>query len=276
MFEAINSFIQRSATEFWENLNYLSFSWFQIALDIIIVAVIIYFLILLLRGTRAINVAWGLIIVVFIYLISKTFSLVSTNWILEKFLTVAIIAIPIIFQQELRRALEKLGRTKLFMSKIMIKADIMISQIVSACKELVEAKRGALIVFEIETPLKEYTETGIELEAEVSKELIVSIFASHSPLHDGAIIIKDNKIKGASCILPHSFKTYSKNFGTRHRAALALTESTDAKVIVISEERGIVSFIENGQIEPNLTPQRLETLLEFLKPKEKKHYFKKK
>lgn len=280
MFDTINtffaniiSFIHKSAIGFWENLGYLNLSWYQIGIDIIIVAVLIYYLILLLKGTRALNIAWGLIILAIIFLLSRAISLTSTNWIMEKFLTVIIIAIPIIFQQELRRALEKLGRTKLFMSRIGIKADIMISQLVSACTELIENKRGALIVFERDTPLKEYTETGIELEAEVSKELIVSIFGSHSPLHDGAIIIKDNKIKAASCILPHSFKSYSKNFGTRHRAALALTENTDANVIVISEERGTVSFVENGSIELDITPQRLEELLSFLKPKEKKQYF---
>jgi len=245
-------------------------------LDIIIVAVLIYYLILLLRGTRAINIAWGLVILMIIFVLSRAFSLISTNWIFEKFLTVIIIAIPIIFQQELRRALEKLGKTKLFISKTIIKADIMISQMVSACTELVERGRGALIVFERDTPLKEYIDTGVELDASVSKELIVSIFNEHSPLHDGAIIIKDDKIKAASCILPHSFKAYSKNFGTRHKAALALSESTDAKIIVISEERNTVSFVEEGRIESNIDQQKLETLLEFLRPKEKENYFKRK
>jgi len=268
--------IQNSAVEFWENLGYLHLSWIQIFLDIAIVAVLIYYLILLLKGTRAMNIAWGLVILAVIFILSRAFSLISTNWIFDKFLTVIIIAIPIIFQQELRRALEKLGRTKMFISRTIIKADIIISQMVSACADLVERKRGALIVFEREDPLKEYIDTGIALDAEISKELVVSIFSEHSPLHDGAIIIKDNKIKAASCILPHSFKTYSKNFGTRHKAALALSESTDAKIIVISEEKQTVSFVEEGRIETNIDQRKLETLLEFLKPKEKKYYFKKK
>ena len=283
MFEAVNNliansilFVQKSAQGFVENVNYLNFSWLQIAADIFLVTIFIYYLVLILKGTRALNIVWGLMMLGIIYLISKAFSLVAVSWLFEKFLTLVIIAIPIIFQQELRRALEKLGKTKLFMSHIIIKADILISQVVSASADLVERKRGALIVFEKDTSLKEYIDTGVALDSDVSKELIVSIFNDRSPLHDGAIIIKDNKIKAASCILPHSFKAYSKTLGTRHRAALALSESTDAKIIAISEERNSISFIENGSIEQNLTPQKLESMLEFLKPKEKKHYFKSK
>lgn len=283
MFEAVNNlianfilFVQNSAQGFIENVNYLQFSWIQIAADILIVGIFVYYLVLILKGTRALNIAWGVMILGMIYLISKVFSLVAVSWLFEKFLTLVIIAIPIIFQQELRRALERLGKTKLFMSHIIMKADILISQVVSACADLVEKNRGALIVFERDTPLKEYIDTGIALDSDVSKELIVSIFNDKSPLHDGAIIIKDNKIKAASCILPHSFKTYGKTLGTRHRAALALSESTDAKIIAISEERNSISFIENGAIDQNLNAQKLELLLGFLKPKEKKHYFKNK
>ena len=143
----------------------------------------------------------------------------------------------------------------------------MISNIVEACEYMSKEKIGALIVLQNTVPLKEYIATGIPLHSTISKELILSIFMNRSPLHDGAIIIQDDSIVAASCVLPHSFKNYGQVFGTRHKAALGLAENTDAKIIVVSEEKGQISYAEHGHMERNINPARLQALLtEFLKP----------
>jgi diadenylate cyclase len=254
-------FIGHQAQVFWSNLALLNFSWQQIGLDILLVAVFFYFVLRLIKGSRALHILIGLVVVSVIYLISRTMQLVTLAWLLEKFLTVTLIAIPVIFQQELRMALEKLGHTKLFLKQNARQIDKMIINIVQACETLAAAHKGALIVIQNAVPLKEFTDTGISLDAKISRELILSIFNPASPLHDGAIIIKDQKIVAASCILPHSSRSDGSVMGTRHKAALGLSENTDAGVVVVSEEKGAVSFAIEGEIERNIKPERLHELL---------------
>ncbi|MBI5413496.1 TIGR00159 family protein [Candidatus Peregrinibacteria bacterium] len=254
-----------------ENLNVSQYSMFQIAVDILLVAILFYWLIMLIRGTRAVNVILGVVVIVIVFAISRWLQLLALGWLLDRLLTVTLVALPVIFQQELRRGLEKLGRTKFFMAQEAKEIDFIRSEVIGTCFEMSKKKIGALIVFCGEVNLKEYIDTGILLSSRISKELLLSIFSTASPLHDGAVIIDENKIVAAGCVLPHSFKEeYSHRFGTRHKAALGLSETTDARIFVISEQRGTVSYVVDGHIEEDITPERAQTLLtEILTPKKR-------
>lgn len=269
----ITKFISFSSQEvgtFWQHLDLLNFSYPQVAIDILMVSVLFYYLFSLLRGTRAVHILIGLTILAFIFLMSKWLDLVAIGWLLDNFLTVTLVAIPVIFQQELRMALEKLGRTKIFHNQTAEDLEHITRSILSAVEQLQSKKTGALIVLKKEVSLSEYTATGVSLDADVSKELLINIFQPKSPLHDGAIVIEGNKISAAACILPPSFKSYGHDFGTRHKAAIGLSEETDAQVIVVSEEKGTVSYSRNGRIDQNITIERLQRLLtQFYRPKKK-------
>jgi len=267
--------IGRQAQAFWDNLTLLNFSFAQVFIDILLVSIIFYYIFVLLKGSRAVNILIGLVIVGFIFALSKALQLITLGWLLDRILTVILVAIPIIFQQELRMALEKLGHTKISLSQKAKKINFFVSNIVEACEFLCSQKIGALIVLQNTVPLKEYIDTGIALNANISKELVENIFLPKSPLHDGAIILNEDKIIAASCVLPHSFKSYGQVLGTRHKAALGLSENTDAKIIVLSEEKGTISYAESGRLERNITPARLQVILtDFLKPS--RHHKKKK
>lgn len=257
------------ASSFYENIQLLDMSWPQIIFDISLIAVLFYYLFVLIRETRAYLVLKGLIVLGAILVLSKLFSLTAVNWLLNKFLATLILAIPIIFQQELREGLEKLGRTRRFLSEKVKEADFMIHNIIEACMDLKKDKKGALIVFENLYSLSEYIDSGVEINGKITKDLILAIFQKESPLHDGAIIIQDGTVKSAASLLPHSFKNYGNIHGTRHKAALSLSEATDAKIIVISEERGAISWIEKGHIDGNISAERLQYHLSYLKPKAK-------
>lgn len=256
---------------FWDNLVLLNFSWQQITLDIVLVAVIFYFIFVLIKGSRAFHVLIGLIFIILLYFLSKMLQLVALGWLMDRFMTVVLVAIPIIFQKEIRMGLERLGNTKVFLTQKARKIDRMIINITDACEYMAKEKIGALIVLQKSIPLKEYVDTGILLNASVSKELILSIFQPKGPLHDGAVIIGNEKIQAASCILPHSFENTDSSMGTRHKAALGLSENSDAAVVVVSEERGAISYALNGSMERNISKGRLQTLLqEALQPSNKK------
>lgn len=257
------------ASSFYENIQLLDTSWLQILVDISLIAVLFYYLFILIRETRAYLVLKGLIVLGVILVVSKVFSLIAVNWLLNKFLATLVLAIPIIFQQELREGLERLGRTRRFISEQVKEADFKIRNIIEACEELKKEKKGALIVFENSFSLSEYIESGVEIDGKITKDLILAIFQKDSPLHDGAIIIQNGVIASAASLLPHSFKNYGNIHGTRHKAALSLSESTDAKIIVISEERGVISWIEKGRMDTNISAEKLAHYLSYLKPKAK-------
>lgn len=278
LFGSFISVVSEASRNIWENLNVAQYSGWQVAIDILLVAILFYWLIMMIRGSRASNIVLGLIVLVFVFAISKWLQLLALGWLLDRLLTVILIAIPIIFQQELRRGLEKLGRTKFFLAQEAKEIDFVRSEIIEACVEMSRRHIGALVVFRDEVNLKQYIDTGVLLQARITKELLLSIFNPESYLHDGAIIIDQNRIVAAACILPHSFKEYGHKFGTRHKSALGLSETTDAKIIVISEQRGTISFVSDGEIEENVEPERLQVLLtEILAPhkyfnvKRKKH-----
>lgn len=263
--------VGHQAQAFWENLTLLNYSFTQVTIDIILVSILFYYLFLLLKGSRAVNILFGLIIIGLVFILSKALQLVTLGWILDRFFTVVLVAIPVIFQQELRMALEKLGHTKFSYSQKTKEINLIVSNIVEACDQMAKEKVGALIVFENTIPLKEYVETGVPMQSKISKPLILSIFQPKSPLHDGAIIIKDEQIVAAACLLPHTYKNYGQILGTRHKAALGLSETTDAKIVVVSEEKGTISYVQKGELERNITSAHLQNILtELLKPKTKK------
>jgi diadenylate cyclase len=261
--------ISEFATGVFQNVNISEYAPWQVALDILLVAILFYWLIMIIRGSRAANIVFGLVVLGLVFAMSRWFKLLALGWLLDRLLTVILVAIPIIFQQEIRRGLEKLGRTKFFLAKEAKEMDFMRSEIIESCFELAHKKLGGLVVFRGEVSLKEYIDTGILLGARVSKELLLSIFVHESPLHDGAVIVDQGRIIAAACVLPHSFKEeYSHKFGTRHKAALSLSEITDAKILVISEQRGTVSYVSEGEIEEDITKERAHALLtDILAPK---------
>lgn len=252
----------------WQNINVAHYSGLQVFLDIVLVAILFYWLIMLIRGSRAVNIVLGLVVLALVFAMSRWLQLLALGWLLDRLLTVILVAIPIIFQQELRRGLEKLGRTKFFLAQEAKEIDIVRSEIIGAFFEMAKLRRGALIVFRGEVSLKEYLDTGVVLYSRISNELLLSLFSRESPLHDGAVIIDQNRIVAAGCVLPHSFKEYGHKFGTRHKAALGLSETTDANIFVVSEQRGTVSYVVDGNIEEDIAPERAQILLtEILTPK---------
>lgn len=254
--------ISQLAAGIFQNINISQYSFMQVALDILLVAILFYWLIMIIKGSRALNIVFGLVVLALVFAMSSWFKLLALGWLLERLLTVILVAIPIIFQQEIRRGLEKLGKTKFFLATAAKEMDFIRSEIIETCFEMGRQGLGGLVVFKGEVSLKEYIDTGVMLGARVSKELLLSIFSKGSPLHDGAVIIDQNRIVAAGCILPHSFKEeYGHRFGTRHKAALGLSETTDAQIFVISEQKGTVSFVINGEIDEGISRERAQQLL---------------
>ena len=253
-------FIGKQTHSFWDNLVILNFSLPQIILDIALVTLIVYFILSQLKGTRTVHIVIGLSVIGIMYTVSKAFQLVALAWLLERFTTVVLVAIPVIFQQEIRSGLERIGHTKIVLKQQAKALDEMIEQVVEACISIVKSKEGALIVFQQDVPLKEYVETGIPMNALMSKELLIAIFNHKTSLHDGAVIIDKQNILAASCLLPHTLNPET-GMGTRHKAALGVSENSDAVIVVVSEEKGTVSFVKDGEIQKNVTPEKLKKLL---------------
>ena len=235
-------------------------------IDILIVAAIIYELLLLTRHTRGSAVLKGLALLFLIALASKLLGLVSLNWLLSAILQNGAIVLVILFQPEFRKALEKMGRSRLINKgkkrPLTDERDLIVSEIVQTIMDLSKRRVGGLIVFEQQTGLQDVIETGTTLNADISAPLLENIFEPNTPLHDGAVVIRDNMIKAAACILPLAEASgVSRELGTRHRAALGITENTDAVVLVVSEETGIVSMARDGALTRPMTVDALNELL---------------
>jgi len=235
-------------------------------IDIVIVAVIFYKLLMLIRETRAEQLIKGLIVLLAVFNISKFLQLHMIQYILENTFTVGIFAILVVFQPELRRALEYIGRTRWLSVSIseIIKEELKhnIEEIVTAVSTLSRTKSGALIVMERDTGLNEIVDTGTLIEGKISALLITNIFEHNAPLHDGAILIKKEKIMAAGCFLPLSIKTdLSRDLGTRHRAALGMIGNSDALVVVVSEETGAISVAMDGNLNRFLDTSDLRDIL---------------
>ena len=234
--------------------------------DILIVAVIIYELLLLTRHTRGSALLKGLFLLLLIALLSNLLGLVSLNWLLTAILQNGAIVLVVLFQPEVRKALERMGRSKVFQKgtkkSLNEERDLIISEIIQTIMDLSKRRVGALIVFEQQTGLQDVVETGTRLNAEISAPLLENIFEPNTPLHDGAVVIRDNEVIAAACILPLAEASgVSRELGTRHRAAIGITENTDAIVLVVSEETGIVSLARDGQLTRPLTVKSLEEIL---------------
>jgi diadenylate cyclase len=234
-------------------------------LDLAAVTLIFYWLLSVIRGTRATMLVRGMVILwLAVALLGTIFQLDTLTWIIRNSGVALLVTIPVIFQPELRRALETLGRTGAGLTRRRRGGDLasVIEALVTACKQLVRLKMGALIVIERQTGLQEYADRGISLDAEVTSQLIVTIFYHNSPLHDGAIIIRDGRILAASAVLPLTEQMLEgQQFGTRHRAALGISELSDAVAVVVSEERSSIGIATNGRLVSNIAPDRLRGIL---------------
>jgi uncharacterized protein (TIGR00159 family) len=239
-------------------------------LDVLAVALIFYWLLAVVQGTRAVQLVRGIIILwLASAFLSTVFQLSTLTWLIRNSGLALLVAIPIIFQPELRRALEQLGRTGNWLGRGTLGAwsgrkviERSIEEVAGATGLLARQKHGALIVLERQTGLQDYADKGVQLDAEVSRQLLANIFYPNSPLHDGAVIIRNGRVVAAGAVLPLSDNvTGPQNYGTRHRAALGISEYSDAIAIVVSEERGTISIAANGRLVSNLTPERLRRVL---------------
>lgn len=218
-------------------------------LDILIVSLIIYRIILLIRGTRAVQMLSGIALIIIIYFLSGKFQLQTLHWLLQTFLGSILVVIVILFQTDIRRALTQMGKTPFHLSGSVANRDV--EEIVRAATYMARRRIGALLVLEQDTGLRDYLDTGHRLDARLKAELLVAIFLPASPMHDGGVIIHKGKIHSAGCLLPLSQNpAIDKRYGTRHRAALGLSEETDAIVLVVSEETQEISLVQQGRITP--------------------------
>ncbi|MDQ0232400.1 diadenylate cyclase CdaA [Metabacillus malikii] len=244
-----------------EILHYLG-----IAVDILLVWYVIYKLIMVARGTKAVQLLKGITVIIVVRMLSQYLGLSTLQWLMDQALTWGFLAIIIIFQPELRRALEQLGRGRIFSRGGVSgedEVDVAIESILKATEYMAKRRIGALMSVEKETGMNDYIETGIPLDSMISSELLINIFIPNTPLHDGAVVIQRNHIAAAACYLPLSESPFiSKELGTRHRAALGISEVTDSLTIVVSEETGSVSVTRNGELHRNLTQEDLREVLE--------------
>jgi diadenylate cyclase len=219
------------------------------AIDILIVTLLLYRLFSLMRGTRAVHMFFGLIVLFVLSVVAQWVHLIAVNWLISSLRTVWVIAFVIIFQPELRRALALLGQNPLLSRFVRVRQSGMIPEIVKSVQDLSEKRIGALIVLEKDQGLKNFVETGTPIDARVTAELIGTLFTPASPLHDGAVIIQNDRVIAAGCTLPLSQdERVAPALGMRHRAALGLSEESDALVIVVSEESGSIAYAQEGKL----------------------------
>jgi diadenylate cyclase len=247
-------------------LEYLkNFRWLLDLLDIGIVAFIIYRIILLIKGTRAVQMLLGLAVILIVYVASQMAGLYTLHWLLDNFLSSIILVIVVLFQNDIRRALIHVGRNPFFADLSYKEETEVMEELVKAAVNMASKKIGALIVIERETGIKDFLEVGVEIDAKVSSDLITSVFLPYSPIHDGALVIQQGRLKRAGCFLPLSQNPdISKTLGTRHRAAIGLTELVDAVAIVVSEETGKISVVVGGRITRDLDSTSLKRVLKRL------------
>lgn len=238
-------------------------------IDILLVSIIFYALLTIIQGTQAVQLLRGLMIIVIItVLVTSVFQLTAFSWLIRNSLPALLVAIPVVFQPELRRLLERLGRSTggfLYVRSQETVVREVIQTVARACNRLSQNRHGALIVLERETGLQDVIETGVRLDAEVSEELLLTLFYPNTALHDGAVIMRQDCVVAAGCVLPLSTANGAdRHLGTRHRAAIGVTEASDAIAVVVSEETGVVSIAHNGRIIRRLDEKRLTKILNAL------------
>ena len=235
-------------------------------IDIALVAIMFYFIIMLVRQTQTVKVFGGIFVILFVMWLSGQIHLYTVNYLLRNFVQIGLIALVVLFQPEIRRFLERLGTgsviTKVLGTSQLQVAETAITQTVLACTELSASRTGALIIFERNNRLDGEIRTGTILDADTTAELLKNIFYPKAPLHDGAVIIRGGRIKAAGCMLPLSSNpNLSRELGMRHRAGIGMSEATDAIVVIVSEETGAISVAEGGSLKRHLTKETFEKLL---------------
>jgi diadenylate cyclase len=236
-------------------------SWLDV-LDIIIVAFLIYQLLQFIRGTHAVQMALGALVLVLLYWLSQLVHLETVNWLLRTFMPYLVFGIIVVFQTEIRKVLAELGKTPLPGVFGSPRTEEVIDEVVLAATTLATHRTGAIVVIERDMGLRSYIETGIALDAYVTYDLLISIFNPGTPLHDGAVIVQGNRIAAAACFLPLTVNPQlSRELGSRHRAAIGVTEDTDALAVVVSEETGIISLVAGGKIRRELDAGSLKSAL---------------
>ncbi|MCD5325769.1 MULTISPECIES: diadenylate cyclase CdaA [Pontibacillus] len=248
------------------NVQLDGLKYIRIIIDVALVWFVLYKLIMLIRGTKAVQLLKGIFVVLGIWLVSYFLQLSTLMWLMSKAMTWGFLGVIILFQPELRRALEQLGRGSFFARNSNSEEDSMkrtVEAIIKSCNYMAKRRIGALITIERETGMGDYVETGIPIQGRLSSELLTNIFIPNTPLHDGAVIIKQDEVTAAACYLPLSESPFiSKELGTRHRAAMGISEVTDALTIVVSEETGGISCTRNGELHRGLDEQALREILE--------------
>jgi len=248
--------------------------WWDL-LDIAIVSILIYEFLKLIRGTRAVQMAVGSLLVVALFYVSSLAPLQTLNWLIRNMLVYVVFAAIVIFQSDIRRALAHFGQAPFFRYFTKQESDETIEEVIVAATMLAAQKKGAIIAIEREIGLRNYIESGIPLDAEMTYDLLVTIFQPGSPLHDGAVILQEDRVAAAACFLPLTVNPrISRELGTRHRAAIGLTEESDAVAVVVSEERGQIGLALDGGLERDLTAdqlrERLHTLISHRRPLSRK------
>jgi len=266
--EQLVGLVERTVTEVSAVIP--QFTWASLV-DILLVALIFYGLFRLFQGTQAVALLRGILVIALVFVLAAS-RFTAFGWVMRNTLPVILVAIPVIFQPELRRALERLGRT----APVIVgrggretATQQAIHQIVLAVETLARERTGALLVLEGDTGLEEYIESGERIDAGISARLLLTIFFPGTPLHDGAVIVRGDRIVAAACVLPLTQRDLAdSSLGTRHRAAVGVTEQNDALVIIVSEETGIISLARSGRIARRLDGQRLRTILQaFYRPR---------
>lgn len=223
--------------------------------DILLVASLLYWFMLMFKGTRAERMLWGIAIIIVLYFVSQRAELLTLHWILSNFLGSIAIFIIVVFQQDIRKALVHMGKP--FSSRDIAVSRGVLEEITSAVSEMSKSRTGALIVIERSIDLSEFLEVGVDLDALVSKELLLSIFKPSSPMHDGAVLVSSSRVARAGCILPLSDKELAESMGTRHRAAIGLAEESDAAIIVVSEQSGEITLVVEDAFYTGIDEERL-------------------
>ncbi len=246
-------------------LNFFNLIRFRDIIDIVIVSILFYYVMNIIKGTRAEQLSKGIVVLLIVTKLSDALQLYTVKWIFSNIMNFGLIAVLIVFQPELRKGLEFLGRTSSIKNTIQnsfTNVSNTVNEICDAVASLSRQKIGALIVFEKKTGLEDIADTGTRLDSFVSSGLIINIFIPNTPLHDGAVIIKNDRIKAAACFLPLTDNnTLSKELGTRHRAGIGVTERSDALSLIVSEETGSISIAQNGQISRYLDIETLKKVL---------------
>jgi diadenylate cyclase len=253
-------------TTLFEQLRLLRPSWLDLV-EILIVAALLYRILLLIQRTRAMQILLGLFLLAFAYVVAAVMDFVLIRYLLETFFQYGVIAALVVFQPELRSALARLGQSRMLRVFGRMEESQVVEELVEAVAQLARTKVGAIVAIEQEVGLDEYAQTGSPVDARVSAEMLATIFTPYSPLHDGAVIVAGDVIHTAGAILPLTqYPVSDKTLGTRHRAALGLSEETDAIVIVVSEETARVSVARGGRLERDVQPERLREILTGARP----------